>query len=148
MQQGVHFQVVPGVTAAAGCAAYSGIPLTHRDHAQACVFVTGHLRDGTVNLNWDMLAHANQTLVFYMGLHGLKIICQRLIEHGLPDSTPAALVTKGTTPEQRVLIGDLSTLPQLVETHHVQGPTLIIVGTVVTLHSKLHWYMTDREIEA
>ena len=148
MQQGVHFQVVPGVTAAAGCAAYSGIPLTHRDHAQAYIFVTGHLRDGTVTLNWNMLAHANQTLVFYMGLHGLKIICQRLIEHGLPDSTPAALVTKGTTPEQRVLIGDLSTLPQLVETHHVQGPTLIIVGTVVTLHSKLHWFMTDREIEA
>ena len=148
MEQGVHFQVVPGVTAAAGCASYSGIPLTHRDHAQACIFVTGHLRDGTVNLNWDMLAHANQTLVFYMGLHGLNIICEKLIEHGLQDSTPAALVTKGTTPEQRVLIGNLSTLPNLVETHNVQGPTLIIVGTVVTLHTKLHWFMTDREIEA
>jgi uroporphyrin-III C-methyltransferase/precorrin-2 dehydrogenase/sirohydrochlorin ferrochelatase len=148
MEQGVHFQVVPGVTAAAGCAAYSGIPLTHRDHAQACIFVTGHLRDGTVNLNWDMLAHASQTLVFYMGLHGLKIICQQLTAHGLDPLTPAALVTKGTTPEQRVLIGDLSTLPELVDAHNVQGPTLIIVGSVVTLHNKLHWYLTDQEIEA
>ena len=148
MEQGVHFQVVPGVTAAAGCAAYSGIPLTHRDHAQACIFVTGHLRDGTVNLNWEMLAHASQTLVFYMGLHGLKIICQQLTAHGLDPLTPAALVTKGTTPEQRVLIGDLSTLPELVDAHNVQGPTLIIVGSVVTLHNKLHWYLTDQEIEA
>ena len=148
MEEGVHFQVVPGITAAAGCASYSGIPLTHRDHAQACIFVTGHLRDGTVNLNWDMLAHANQTLVFYMGLHGLKIICQQLAKHGLDETTPAALVTKGTTPEQRVMIGDLSTLPDLVDEHHVHGPTLIIVGTVVTLHNKLHWYLTEQEFEA
>ena len=148
MEEGIHFQVVPGITAAAGCASYSGIPLTHRDHAQACIFVTGHLRDGTVNLNWEMLAHSNQTLVFYMGLHGLKIICKKLSEHGLETTTPAALVTKGTTPEQRVMIGDLSTLADLVDEHHVQGPTLIIIGNVVTLHNKLHWYLTEQEFEA
>ena len=148
MSEGVHFQVVPGITAAAGCASYSGIPLTHRDHAQACIFVTGHLRDGTVNLNWKMLANSNQTIVFYMGLHGLKIICEQLIHHGLVDSTPAALITKGTTPDQRVLIGDLSTLPNLVDEQHVQGPTLIIVGSVVSLHTKLHWYLTEKEITA
>lgn len=148
MDEGVHFQVVPGITAAAGCASYSGIPLTHRDHAQACIFVTGHLRDGTVNLNWDMLAHANQTLVFYMGLHGLSIICQQLTKHGLDSNTPAALIAKGTTPDQRVLIGDLTSLPSLVDVQHVQGPTLIIVGSVVSLHTKLHWYLTDKEIIA
>ena len=148
MEEGVHFQVVPGITAAAGCASYSGIPLTHRDHAQACTFVTGHLRDGTVNLNWKMLAHANQTIVFYMGLHGLNIICQQLVKHGLSADTPAALITKGTTPDQRVLIGDLTSLPNLVDEQHVQGPTLIIVGSVVSLHNKLHWYLTDKEIKA
>lgn len=148
MEEGVHFQVVPGITAAAGCASYSGIPLTHRDHAQACIFVTGHLRDGTVNLNWEMLAHANQTIVFYMGLHGLNIICEQLAKHGLDTETPAALITKGTTPDQRVLIGNLSTLPTLVDAQHVQGPTLIIVGSVVSLHTKLHWYLTEKEIQA
>ena len=148
MEEGVHFQVVPGITAAAGCASYSGIPLTHRDHAQACTFVTGHLRDGTVNLNWKMLAHANQTIVFYMGLHGLNIICHELVKHGLSADTPAALISKGTTPDQRVLIGDLTSLPSLVDEQHVQGPTLIIVGSVVSLHNKLHWYLTDKEIKA
>jgi len=148
MEEGVHFQVVPGITAAAGCASYSGIPLTHRDHAQACIFVTGHLRDGTVNLNWKMLAHANQTLVFYMGLHGLSIICEQLTKHGLDSDTPAALITKGTMPDQRVLIGDLSSLSNLVDEQHVQGPTLIIVGSAVSLHTKLHWYLTEQEIKA
>ena len=148
MEEGVHFQVVPGITAAAGCASYSGIPLTHRDHAQACTFVTGHLRDGTVNLNWKMLAHAKQTIVFYMGLHGLNIICEQLVKHGLSADTPAALITKGTTPDQRVLIGNLTSLPSLVDEQHVQGPTLIIVGSVVTLHTKLHWYLTEKEITA
>lgn len=148
MEQGIHFQVVPGITAAAGCASYSGIPLTHRDHAQACIFVTGHLRDGTVNLNWEMLAHANQTLVFYMGLHGLTIICEQLIKHGMSQDIPAALITKGTTPEQRVLLGDLTTLPTLVDKNEVHGPTLIIIGTVVELHNKLHWYRTEAEISS
>lgn len=148
MEEGIHFQVVPGVTAAAGCASYSGIPLTHRDYAQACVFVTGHLKDGTVNLNWKMLAHENQTLVFYMGLHGLRIICEQLVAHGMKATMPAALITKGTTPDQRVLIGDVTTLPDLVDEHHVKGPTLIIIGMVVNLHHKLHWFLTDAEITA
>lgn len=147
-EQGIHFQIVPGITAATGCAAYAGIPLTHREHAQACTFVTGHLKDGSVNLNWQMLVHSQQTLVFYMGLHGLKIICQQLIKHGRKADTPAALVTKGTTPNQRVLIGDLSSLPDLVHDQHVHGPTLIIIGGVVNLHSKLHWYLTEKEITA
>jgi len=146
MDEGVAFQVVPAVTAAAGCAAYSGIPLTHRDHAQACIFVTGHLKDGSVDLNWKMLAHKQQTIVFYMGLYGLSMICEQLIKHGLDSDTPAALVSKGTTPDQRVLIGDLNSLPSLVDKHAVSGPTLIIVGSVVSLHSKLHWYQTDTEI--
>jgi uroporphyrin-III C-methyltransferase/precorrin-2 dehydrogenase/sirohydrochlorin ferrochelatase len=107
----IPFQIVPGITAASGCASYAGIPLTHRDYSQACIFVTGHLRDGTVNLNWKMLAHEKQTLVFYMGMHGSKIICEELINHGLKSSTPAALVIKGTTADQEVIIGNLENLP-------------------------------------
>lgn len=144
----VPFQVVPGITAAAGCAAYAGIPLTHRNYAQACIFVTGHLKDGSIDLNWDMLAHRQQTIVFYMGLHGVDEICRELIAHGLPGQIPAALVTKGTTPEQKVLIGDLNSLPELVKTNEVSPPTLIIVGEVVQLHEKLHWFRPDTEIEA
>ena len=148
MEQGVNFQVVPGITAAAGCAAYSGIPLTHRDYAQAVIFVTGHLKDGTVNLNWDMLAHEHQTVVFYMGLHGVHCICEKLIERGRAGSTPVALVEKGTTPDQKVYLGTLDTLPQLVKDNDVKPPTLIIVGEVVELHDKLRWFMLDREVTA
>ncbi len=140
IDEGVAFQVVPGITAANGCAAYAGIPLTHRDYAQACIFVTGHQRDGTNDLNWSMLAHEQQTLVFYMGLLGVDLICHRLIAHGLPASTPAALIAQGTTPQQRVLIGDLATLPRLVADSNVHAPTLIIVGQVVRLHEKLRWF--------
>src|SRR5680860_204442 len=140
VEEGIPFQVVPGITAASGCAAYAGIPLTHRDYAQACVFVTGHLKNGTVDLNWPMLAHERQTLVFYMGLLGVDAICQALVAHGLSASTPAALIAQGTTPRQRVLIGDLATLPGLVADNAVQAPTLIIVGQVVRLHGKLRWF--------
>lgn len=146
MEEGIDFQVVPGITAAAGCAAYSGIPLTHRDYAQAVIFVTGHLKDGSVNLNWDMLAHEHQTVVFYMGLHGVHHICKNLIEKGRAGSTPVALVEKGTTPDQKVYLGTLETLPQLVKDNDVKPPTLIIVGEVVELHDKLRWFMLDREI--
>lgn len=138
----IPFQVVPGITAANGCAAYAGIPLTHRDYAQACVFATGHRRDGTIDLNWKMLAQPRQTLVFYMGLLGVEVICERLIAHGLPTMTPAALIAQGTTPGQRVLIGNITTLPGLVADNDVHAPTLIIVGEVVRLHEKLRWFNT------
>jgi uroporphyrin-III C-methyltransferase/precorrin-2 dehydrogenase/sirohydrochlorin ferrochelatase len=137
---GISFEVVPGITAAAGVASYSGIPLTHRDYAQACVFVTGHLKDGTMNLDWTGLARPHQTVVFYMGLHGLPVLCKELVAHGLPGSTPAAIVQQGTTHRQRVLIGTLATLPQQTEGAQLKPPTLIIVGEVVRLHDKLKWF--------
>ncbi|HTY04758.1 MAG TPA: uroporphyrinogen-III C-methyltransferase [Rhodocyclaceae bacterium] len=136
---GVPFEVIPGVTAAAGVAAYTGIPLTHRNHAQACVFVTGHLQDGTMNLDWAGLARRRQTVVIYMGLHGLPTVCAKLIEHGLPSDWPAAIVQQGTTPNQRCVTGTLSTLPALAQQAHLKAPTLIIVGETVTLQDKLSW---------
>jgi uroporphyrin-III C-methyltransferase/precorrin-2 dehydrogenase/sirohydrochlorin ferrochelatase len=142
MQQGIPFQVVPGITAASGCATYAGIPLTHRDHAQSCTFVTGHLKDGTVNLNWTQLAAPNQTVVIYMGLVGLEQICSSLIAHGSPKDLPIALIQQGTTDHQRVITGTLATLPTLVADEQIKAPTLIIIGTVVTLHSKLEWFKT------
>ena len=140
MQEGVMFQVVPGITAAAGCASYSGIPLTHRDYAQSVVFVTGHLKDGSVNLNWPALIQPGQTIVFYMGLQGVQSICEGLIQHGMSAETPAALVQQGTTRHQRVFIGSIKTLPDIVERSQVRAPTLIIVGDVVQLHEKLNWF--------
>lgn len=137
---GIPFQVVPGITAASGVASYAGIPLTHRDHAQSCVFVTGHLKDGTMNLDWEQLARPKQTVVVYMGLHGLDTLCAELIKHGLPDSTPVAIVQQGTTQNQRVFTGTLATLPAIAEREQPQAPTLIIVGGVVTLHEKLAWF--------
>ncbi len=148
MEEGIPFQIVPGITAANGCASYAGIPLTHRDHAQACIFVTGHLKDGSVNLNWEMLAHPNQTLVFYMGLAGCAEICRQLIGHGLEANTPTALIMRGTTPEQQVLTGTLQDLPELVTTREVVPPTLIIVGKVVELREQLRWYQTGSDINA
>lgn len=140
MDNAVSFQVVPGITAASGCATYSGIPLTHRDYAQSVVFVTGHLQDGSVNLNWKALAHPNQTIVFYMGLHGVGVVSRELIEHGLAPHTPVALVQQGTTQNQRVVITDLAGLEQTVSTEDIKPPTIIIVGEVVRLHEKLHWF--------
>lgn len=142
-EENVSFQVVPGITAAAGCSSYAGIPLTHRDYVQSCMFVTGHLKDGTTDLNWDAVAQPNQTVVFYMGLQTVKELCGELIKHGLPSSTPAALVEKGTTQEQRVHIGDLTTLHEIVKKNNVKAPTLIIVGEVVKLHDKLNWFVPE-----
>ena len=136
----IPFQIVPGITAASGCASYAGIPLTHRDYSQACIFVTGHLRDGTVNLNWEMLAHEKQTLIFYMGMHGSKIICEELIKHGLSDETPAALIVKGTTEDQEVIIGNLKNMPEIIMDRKIVPPTLLIIGDVVKLHNKLKWF--------
>ncbi len=137
---GIPFQVVPGITAASGCAAYAGIPLTHRDHAQSVRFVTGHLKDGSCNLPWAELIAPGQTLVFYMGLVGLGQICAELIKHGRAAGTPIALVQQGTTRNQRVFTGTLATLPQQVAEHEVHAPTLVIVGEVVQLRDKLAWF--------
>ncbi|KKO15689.1 siroheme synthase CysG [Pseudomonas putida] len=139
-EHGIPFQVVPGITAASGCSAYGGIPLTHRDHAQSVRFVTGHLKDGTSNLPWHDLVAPAQTLVFYMGLVGLPTICAELIRHGRAASTPAALVQQGTTRNQRVFTGTLADLPGLVAQHEVHAPTLVIVGEVVQLRDKLAWF--------
>lgn len=137
---GIPFQVVPGITAASGCAAYAGIPLTHRDHAQSVRFVTGHLKDGSCDLPWKELAAPGQTLVFYMGLVGLPVICEQLVAHGRAASTPVALVQQGTTSNQRVYTGTLQSLPDLLAQHEVQAPTLVIVGEVVSLREKLAWF--------
>jgi len=138
--EGIPFQVVPGITAAAGCASYAGIPLTHRDYAQSVVFVTGHMQDGSMNLNWRALAQPRQTIVFYMGLVGIDILCRELTAHGLPAATPAALVQAGTTLQQRVLTGTLESLPGIVHDSGVKAPTLIIIGEVVTLRDRLKWF--------
>jgi uroporphyrin-III C-methyltransferase/precorrin-2 dehydrogenase/sirohydrochlorin ferrochelatase len=140
MQEGVSFQVVPGITAASGCATYAGIPLTHRDYSQSVTFVTGNLKQGELNLNWGALAQPNQTIVFYMGLHGINTICEQLVAHGVPDTMPAALVQQGTTPNHQVFVGNLRNLVHLVEEAEVKPPTLIIVGEVVALHEKLNWF--------
>ncbi len=140
----IPFQVVPGITAASGCAAYAGIPLTHRDHSQSVRFITGHLKTDNPNLTWPELALPGQTLVFYMSLVGLEDICQTLIRNGRGADTPVALVEKGTTQEQRVLIGTLADMPQIVAQSDVHGPTLLIVGEVVRLHHDLSWFKPER----
>lgn len=140
IQHGIEFQVVPGITAASGASSYAGIPLTHRDHAQSVVFATGHLKNGTIDLNWPALAQKNQTAVFYMGLTGLPIICEKMIEHGLDATTPIALVQSATTEKQQVLTGTLENIVAKQEKAQLQPPTLIIVGSVVSLHDELNWF--------
>jgi uroporphyrin-III C-methyltransferase/precorrin-2 dehydrogenase/sirohydrochlorin ferrochelatase len=145
--QGIPFQVVPGVTAAAGCAAYAGIPLTHRDYAQSVTFVTGHLKDGTIDLNWEQLAQPHQTVVFYMGLLGLAVIRERLKAHGVSGWMPVALVQQGTTHLQRVFTGTLDRILEIVEQDPPKPPTLIIVGEVVRLRDKLAWFTAPAHSE-
>ena len=144
--EGVPFQVIPGITAASGCAAYAGIPLTHRDYAQSVTFVTGHLKDGTININWPVLAQPNQTVVFYMGLIGLPIIVEQLIAHGVALTMPIALIQQGTTHQQRVYTGTLATILELVTNDPPQPPTLLIVGEVVSLRDKLNWFNPPEQI--
>jgi uroporphyrin-III C-methyltransferase/precorrin-2 dehydrogenase/sirohydrochlorin ferrochelatase len=139
-ENGVPFQVVPGITAASGCSTYSGIPLTHRDYSQSCRFVTGHLKDGSMNLPWDELAVEQQTIVFYMALVGARHLSEQLIAHGMRGDMPVALVEKGTTPDHQVYVTNLAELPNLVESTTIHAPTLIIIGEVVKLREKLNWY--------
>lgn len=139
-EHNVPFQVVPAVTAAAGVASYAGIPLTHRDHAQALILVTGHLKDGTMDLDWDMLCRPRQTIVIYMGLKGLVTLCEQMKKHGMPGDTPMAIVQQGTTLNQKTVTGTLDTLPALAAQAELKPPTLIIVGSVVSLHAKLNWF--------
>ena len=137
---GVAFQVVPGITAASGCSAYAGIPLTHRNYAQSVRFLTGHLKEGSPELPWSELVYENQTLVLYMGLVGLEKICQKLIAHGQRPDMPVALVSKGTTPEQKVVVGTLADIASKVTEHQIQAPTLTIIGEVVKLREQLQWH--------
>ena len=140
-ERGIPFEVVPGITAALGAAAYAGIPLTHRDYAQSCVFVTGRSQDETMDLDWPALARPRQTIVVYMGLPGLPLLCAKLVEHGLPARTRAAVVQQGTLSTQRVVTGTLASLPRLVAKAKLHAPTLIIVGEVVRLRDKLNWFV-------
>jgi uroporphyrin-III C-methyltransferase/precorrin-2 dehydrogenase/sirohydrochlorin ferrochelatase len=137
---GVAFQVVPGITAASGCSAYAGIPLTHRDYAQSVRFLTGHLKDGSPSLPWSELIYENQTLVLYMGLVGLRNTCQQLMLHGLRGDMPIALISKGTTPDQHVVVGTIETIADMIDEQKVVAPTLTIIGEVVKLRDKLKWF--------
>ncbi len=143
--EGIPFQVVPGITAASGCASYVGIPLTHRDYAQSVRFVTGHLKDGSIDLNWQEMMDERQTLVFYMGLLGLETICSKLIEHGRDSDTPVALIQQGTTMRQKVWSGTLATMAEVIRGEEVKPPTLIIIGGVVQLKEKLGWFQPKLE---
>jgi len=138
--EGIHFQVVPGVTAANGCASYAGIPLTHRDHAQSCIFVTGHAKDDHLDLDWPALVRPSQTLVVYMGLDSLAMLTEKLIGHGADPKTPAAIVDNGTRPGQRVVTAPLEDLARRAVEEKLPGPSIIIIGSVVTLRDRLSWF--------
>jgi uroporphyrin-III C-methyltransferase len=134
----VKYEVVPGITAAAGATAYAGIPLTHRDYAQSVQFITGHVQKDGRDIHWDSLAHSNSTLVFYMGLKQSPHIAAKLQEHGLSEQTPCVIIEKGTTKEQRVLTCVLSTLAETAKS--AVSPALIVVGEVTRLHNTLAWF--------
>lgn len=147
VENAIPFEVVPGITAANGVSCYAGIPLTHRDYAQSCMFATGHLKDGSLDLDWQSLSRKNQTVVIYMGLGALAEIARQLIDHGMPAGIPAAIIEKGTTSNQKVFTGTLETLPDLVRTLGLKSPCLIIVGQVVSLHKKLQWFTGIKSVQ-
>lgn len=143
-EHGLRFEVVPGITAASGMAAYAGIPLTHRDLAQSCVFVTGHLKDGSVDLDWACLARPRQTVVIYMGVGGLETICQQLIAHGLPGTTPAAVIRNATLPAQQIIQAQVATITEACRSADIKPPALIVIGGVAALSHQLDWFSTTR----
>lgn len=143
---GIPFQVVPGISAANGVSSYAGIPLTHRDYAQSVLYTTGHLKDGTVNLDWVALTRPHQTVVIYMGLGGLAEICKKMIANGLSPDMPAAVVQQGTTDKQKVISGTLTNLNNLVVAAKLKSPSLIIVGEVVSLRAKLAWFEGNKKV--
>jgi uroporphyrin-III C-methyltransferase/precorrin-2 dehydrogenase/sirohydrochlorin ferrochelatase len=144
-EAGIPFQVVPGITAASGCAAYAGIPLTHRDHAQACIFVTGHSKNGQVDVDWDLLLQPRQTVAVYMGLKHLADLTRAFIAKGAAPSLPVALIDNGTRPNQRVVIATLDTMAEKAEKAGVKGPAILIIGSVVRLRDKLDWYAPEEQ---
>ena len=137
---GVPLEVIPGITAAVACAAYAGIPLTHRDHAQSLRLLTAHAQDGDADHDWVALAQPRQTLAFYMGVSGLERLRDKLVAHGRSASTPFALIENGSRPEQRVIAGTLGELPELAQHHAVQAPALLVVGEVAAFASRLNWF--------
>ncbi|MGO9423270.1 uroporphyrinogen-III C-methyltransferase, partial [Roseiarcus sp.] len=147
-EHGIPFQVCPGVTAAIGASSYAGIPLTHRDHAQACVFVTGHGKDGRIDLDWSALIQPRQTVAIYMGLRNLEPLTRAFIEHGASPDLPAAIVDNATRPNQRVVAATLGTLAAEAAAAALRGPSIVILGTVVTLREKLDWYAPEQRAQA
>ena len=144
-KQNIKYQVVPGITAAVGCAAYAGIPLTHRDYAQSVTFATAHSKAGDEQVDWQQLVKPNHTLVLYMGLKQLETVAQQLMKHGLPVDYPIAIVEKGTMKDQRVIVATLGALPAKHQLDQVQSPTLLIVGEVVKLHEQLDWFQSNSD---
>ncbi len=141
----IPFQVVPGISAASGCSTYSGIPLTHRDYAQSCIFITAHGKDGVLELDWDVLLRPNQTVAIYMGLSSLKILSEGFAEHGADPDTPAAIIDNGTRPNQRIVTGTISNLYDRATEAEFKGPSIIIIGGVVNLREKLQWFTDNQD---
>ena len=146
--EGVRFEVVPGITAASGVTCYAGIPLTHREYAQSCIFTTGHLKDGSLDLDWETLARPRQTVVIYMGLSALREICARLTEHGQRPDMKVAVIERGTTSRQRVACGTLETIADVTTAMGMESPCLIVVGEVVGLRQTLQWFGEEGGEEA
>ena len=145
---GIAFQIVPGITAASGCAAYAGIPLTHRDYAQQCLFITAHHVNGQFALPWDTLTQERRTIAVYMGMQNIEQFCRELIDHGMSANIPAAIVERGTTREQRVLVATLKTLAAEAQTKGLKSPAIIIIGEVVRLRQQLAWFESATELSS